>query len=170
MTTIDTPRHAETSATSENVISTLADLIQICRDGEEGFRQAAEHADDGNLRMDLLRYSQQRRRFVTELQQFQRNSGETEVDTKGSVAGTLHRTWIGIRDAVTSKYDDQAILDEAERGEDYAVAAYKKALEDSALPSDVQDVIRAQYAMVQEAHDHVKAMRDANQAVKDSAA
>ena len=31
---------------TDKVISTLNDLIQTCRNGEEGFREAAEHDED----------------------------------------------------------------------------------------------------------------------------
>ena len=56
--------------------------------------------------------------------------------------------------------DDGAILNEAERGEDSAKNAYKDALA-VALPDYIRQTVEKQYAGVQEAHDKVKALRDA---------
>ena len=39
----------------------------------------------------------------------------------GSVSGAVHRGWMNIKDAVAG-HDDKAIIAEAERGEDVAVA------------------------------------------------
>ena len=37
----------------------------------------------------------------------------------GSVAGALHRGWVDVKSMVTGK-DEEAVLNEAERGEDHA--------------------------------------------------
>ena len=73
----------------------------------------------------------------------------------------MHRAWINIKSAVSSR-DDHAILSECERGEDSAVAEYKKAMEGT-LPGPLADIVSRQYTDVKAAHDHVKAMRDASQ-------
>ena len=53
----------------------------------------------------------------------------------------------------------ERILEEAERGEDVAVKAYKDALAQD-LPSDLQSTVRLQYEQVQQAHNQVRALRD----------
>lgn len=57
--------------------------------------------------------------------------------------------------------DRHAILSEAERGEDAAKKAYKDALEHHDLPAPILEIITRQAAAIQEAHDEVKALRDA---------
>jgi len=74
------------------------------------------------------------------------------------VSASLHRGWIDIKSAITGK-DDHAILAEAERGEDVAVAAYQKALKES-LPAQAQTIVQQQAARVQQAHDTVRNLRD----------
>jgi uncharacterized protein (TIGR02284 family) len=44
---------------NEKVISTLNDLIETCRDGEKGFRTAAENVKGAELKTLFSRFSQQ---------------------------------------------------------------------------------------------------------------
>ena len=144
----------------EDILSLLHNLIGISRDGEEGFKQAAKHARSEKLKQVFSTYSRQRHDFVAQLQQLERRFGETKVDEGGSTTGSLHRAWIGLRTALTSE-DDQALLEEAERGEDAAKAAFQEAQRDFAeLPVDVRSTIAAQSAQVRQAHDDVRKMRD----------
>jgi uncharacterized protein (TIGR02284 family) len=157
---------ANTAATISNddVISTLNGLIETCKDGQEGFKQAAEGILNSQLKARFYEYSQQRSQFTGELQTLVRELGG-DPDNSGSVAGSLHRSWIDIKSIVTGQ-DEGAILNEAERGEDYAKSAYQKALEQN-LPANVYSVINNQYGAIKEAHNQVRAWRDAaNNAAK----
>lgn len=146
------------SITNDDVISTLNGLIETCRDGQEGFKQAAEGVERSDLKTLFYEYSQQRASFVGDLQSLVQTLGGDPENT-GSVAGSLHRGWINIKSVVTGK-DDGAILNECERGEDSAKSMYKEALEMS-LPAYIQQTLQQQYQSVQEAHDRVRALRDA---------
>lgn len=144
----------------EDTLHLLRNLIQISRDGEEGFKQAAEHARAEKLKQVFAEYSKQRHDFVSQLQHLEQQLGESEVDRHGSPTGSLHRAWIGLRTALTSQ-DDQALLEEAERGEDAAKAAYQEAQKSAhELPVDVRSAITAQAAQVRQAHDQVRNLRD----------
>jgi uncharacterized protein (TIGR02284 family) len=134
-------------------------LIETLKDGQEGFRQAAEGVKDPQLKSLFNEYSQQRSRFATELQSEAQSLGESEPETSSSAAGALHRAWINLKSAVT-RGDDHAILAECERGEDSAVEEFKKAL-DNGLSAPVQEILSRQYAQIKEAHDRVKGLRDA---------
>ena len=146
---------------SSEVIDVLSTLIEYARDGQEGFKHAAEHANSPELREFFMDCSNQRAQFVTELQSLQSLQGEDSPDNDGSMTGALHRAWIDIRSVVTQR-DDQATLEEAERGEDAAVSAYREALEeaDPPLPENVASVIRSQAALVKQTHDRVRELRD----------
>lgn len=148
----------DTSISNDDVISTLNGLIETCRDGQEGFKQAAEGVERSDLKTLFYEYSQQRASFVGDLQSLVQTLGGDPENT-GSMAGSLHRGWINIKSAVTGK-DDGAILSECERGEDSAMSMYKEALE-MTLPAYIQQTLQQQYQSVQEAHDRVKALRDA---------
>lgn len=137
--------------------SVLNNLIETCKDGEEGFRQASDGVQSADLRAVFNQYSRQRAEFAAELQAEVAKLG-AEPEKSGSVGGSLHRGWMNIKTAVTGK-DDQAILNEAERGEDAAVSAYKDALTKQ-LSTQLQSEVNRQYRQIQESHNHVRSLRD----------
>ena len=143
----------------KEIISVLDELIETLRDGQQGFRQAAESVSDPKLKSLFRDYSDQRSRFVTALQTEARKFGEKEPDNDSSAAGALHRGWINLKAAVTGG-DEDAILDECERAEDSAVEEFHKAAEDD-LPPALQEVILRQYAEIKAAHDRIRDLRDA---------
>lgn len=142
---------------NDNVISTLNGLIETCKDGQEGFRQAAEGVERSDLKSVFHEYAQQRAQFAGELQNLVRSLGGDPENT-GSLAGSVHRGWINIKSAVTGR-DESAILNECERGEDIAKSAYENALQED-LPANVSTVLQTQYNDVKTAHDRVRSLRD----------
>lgn len=149
---------------NSDVVSTLNELIETCKDGQEGFKQAAEGVERSDLKSLFFEFSQQRAHFAGELQELVQKLGE-KPETSGSTAGALHRDWINIKSAVTGK-DEKAVLNECERGEDSAKNTYKDALENP-LPNYIAEVVRNQYESIQMAHDRVKALRDSFEADTD---
>lgn len=141
-------------ADNDNAISVLNNLIETCKDGQNGFQTAAEGIQRSDIKSLFYQYSQQRAQFAGELQQEVRRLGG-DPEQSGSVAATLHRGWINIKSAVTGA-DENAVLAECERGEESAVSNYKDALADENLPTDVRAVVERQYAQVQEAHDRIR--------------
>ena len=135
--------------------SVLNDLIQTCKDGQQGFQEAANHVKDTNVRTMFLEFSQQRSRFAGELQQQVMSLGG-DPEKSGSTMGALHRGWIDFKAKVTGQ-SDAAAIHEAESGEDAAVKAYQKALEKT-LPNDVRDLIEGQYQSVRQAHARVRSL------------
>jgi uncharacterized protein (TIGR02284 family) len=74
----------------------------------------------------------------------------------GSITGSLHRGWMGLKAALTGD-DDRAILDECERGEESALAAYRAALGVD-MPAAVRTSVERQFAEVREAHQHIRGL------------
>jgi uncharacterized protein (TIGR02284 family) len=147
-----------TVADTSDVADTVNHLIQICRDGEHGFETAAKSVENNQtLQSELMQYSVQRHEFAEELQSALIQLGEQPAD-KGSIAGSLHRGWINLKQAVTS-HDALAVLAECERGEDAAVEAYREATM-SLLPAPVAGVVHSQYQSVMRVHDRIKMLRD----------
>ena len=143
---------------TKKTVETLNDLIETLRDGQHGYKTAAEDVEAPELAQMFNRYSEQRAEFVTELQTRVRSLG-ADVEETGSVAGSMHRGWINIKSALSTN-EPQAVLAEAERGEDAAVDAYEKALNNEDLDLATRDIITRQYQEVKSAHDKVKQLRD----------
>jgi uncharacterized protein (TIGR02284 family) len=141
---------------------TLNRLIATCRDGERGFRYAANHVRNSTVKALFLDIANQREQFAADiLPHAQRLGGASEAD--GSLAGALHRGWMTIKDAVAGQ-DDAAIIREADRGERSALAAYEDAL-DGMLPPGTRDLIERQCAGVRHSHNRVHALLMANVSV-----
>lgn len=146
----------------KEIISTVNNLIETLKDGEKGFKEAADAVTAPQLKSLFTEYSQQRSRFASELQTEARSLGEAEPETGGSAAGAMHRGWINLKSAITSK-EESAILAECERGEDSAVEAFEKGMRDD-LPSSLRDTVSRQYSAIKSAHDRVRNLRDATKA------
>lgn len=142
---------------TRDVISTLNGLIETCKDGEDGFRTCAENVRNAELKGVFMERSQHCAKSAEELQSEVRRLGGVP-ETQGSTLGALHRRWLNVKTAITSK-DEAAVLAECERGEDMAVVAYKDALAQD-LPSDVRKLIERQYQGAIANHDLVRGLRD----------
>lgn len=140
---------------TKEVISILNDLIETCKDGEEGFRTAAEHVKNPSLKSLFSEFSSQRSKFASELQvEVTRLGGEAQKS--GSISGAAHRGWLDIKSAITHG-SDSAIIAEAERGEDNAKKHYREAVS-KGLPGEVHAMVERQARTVQETHDKVRAL------------
>jgi uncharacterized protein (TIGR02284 family) len=151
---------------SNDVISTLNDLIETCKDGEQGFRTCAEDIKDAQMKSFFTTRAQSCAEAAAELQQEVRTLGG-KPETSSSISGALHRRWVDIKGLVTGK-DDEAILNECERGEDVAKRSYETALGKS-LPANIKTIVERQYNGVLKNHDQVKAMRNQVRAAKGNA-
>ena len=145
------------SGDRDDVIDTLNDLAECCKDGEYGFRACAEQAKRSDLKSIFLQRADDCRNGAQELYQQIRSLGG-DVDEGGSAAGAMHRGWVAVK-ATLSTYDDKAVLEECERGEDNAMARYRKALKHP-LPAGVKLVVERQMQGVQRNHDQIKMLRD----------
>lgn len=145
------------SGDRDDVIDALNDLAECCKDGEYGFRSCAEQAKRADLKSVFLQRADDCRGAAQELYEQIRGLGG-KVDEGGSAAGAMHRGWVAVK-ATLSTYDDKAVLEEAERGEDNAMARYRKALKQP-LPAGVKLIVERQLQGVQRNHDQVKMLRD----------
>lgn len=140
-----------------NVVSVLNDLVETSKDGEKGFRKAAEDAHDAQLKTLFLSRAEDCTRGARELQDAVQSLGG-KPETGGTVGGALHRGWIDVKSAVTDRSDHE-ILAECEKGEDVAKKNYHDALEKD-LPVDVRAIVERQYQGVLQNHDRVRDLRD----------
>jgi len=140
---------------NDQAVSTLNSLIETLKDGQEGFRAAAEGLTDPQTKAIFQQYARERAQMAQELQAEVRVLGG-DPEKAGSMSGSVHRGWINIKSAVTGK-DDGSIISEAERGEDVAKRAYEDALKAS-LPASAAALVSRQAVQVRAAHDKVRSL------------
>ena len=142
---------------NDDAIDHLNDLIETCKDGEEGFREAAGAIERADLKSLFAEFSLQRAQFAGVLQELVRSLGG-DPESRGSISGALHRGWIDLKSVLTG-HDEEAILNECERGEDSAKDNYTDALKKN-LPANILDIVQQQSQAILAAHNRVKALRD----------
>jgi uncharacterized protein (TIGR02284 family) len=140
-----------------DITEVINELIETSKDGEKGFALAAKDAKDPTLSAFFHDGEQSCRTAAAELQSEVAKLGDNP-ERGGSVKGALHRGWVSVRAAATSR-DDKAILEECERGEDYAKAKYSEALKLD-LPPPFRDIVERQYQGVVSNHDKVRDLRN----------
>lgn len=138
-----------------------AELIQTLEDGQHGFETAARRLRD-DQRSDVAtrfeQFARERGQMASELQAIAASYGD-EMDRRGTVAGALHRGWMGLKDALTGD-NPEAVINTAEQGEDHAIGQYRDALDEDLSP-EFRQVVTRQFAAVQRAHDYVRSLKHA---------
>ncbi len=139
------------------LISELQSIIRLLVDSEKGFTDAASNIENAEIASLFRSFVGERASMATDLQDVLGDSGN-EAPTTGTVVGTLHRTWLDLRSAISGQ-DSYAILSEAERGEDYIKGEYEKALR-MVWGDRIHSILSTQYLQIKTAHDRVRNLRD----------
>jgi uncharacterized protein (TIGR02284 family) len=151
---------------ASNDINTVVErLIEVGKDAERGFHEAAEYAQQARLKSFFAEQSMERARFVRELEdELSRMDepghsriGGRGIRERGSVAGAMQRAWMDLKASLGA--GDHGILTTVESAEDTAKHAYEEALR-APLPAPLEKLVRTQATSVRAAHDQVRAMRD----------
>ena len=133
-------------------------VIQVLHDSHKGFTDIGEHLKDPQAKSFFMEEAGKRHTFEHELKQA---VGSTE-DVGGTVAGPVHRAWGDLKANLGG--GDHTLLETAEQGEDVAKKAYEEALKSTDVSGPVRELLLRQQTHIRQAHDRVKAMRDAKAA------
>lgn len=140
---------------NDKVIEVLNDIIETLQDGVDGYRRAAQDTETATLKMLFQGYADQRMNFKTEVQSMVAQLGGKAENT-GSTAAKLHRGWIDLKSTLMGR-NDEAILEECENGDTFALKTYEQAQKDDLdLPANVRTLLQSQHAGVQEAYDRIR--------------
>jgi uncharacterized protein (TIGR02284 family) len=145
----------------EKEIDVINDLIKINNDRVAGFEKAGRDLEgaDAVLTSAFNKLSGESRQYAAELTDIAQQYGVEPADGT-STSGDLHRAWIDIKATFTGS-DLLAILNECERGEDAAKAAYRDALNpENELSAELLRVLQLQQRGIIEGHDLIKSLRD----------
>ncbi|HLV07110.1 MAG TPA: PA2169 family four-helix-bundle protein [Croceibacterium sp.] len=137
-------------------IKVLNDLIKTTLDSHKGFVDAAE--DTGSAHAQFFAQIPQERSQVASQMQAQVSALGGAPEDSSSVAAAAHRTFMDIKQAVMGQ-DDQAVINEVERGEDYIKAKYEAALRDEDLSPQTRQVVEQAYQSIRRGHDQASALK-----------
>ena len=133
----------------------LHHLIDVCKDGERGFRTAADHVSDKTLKSLFTDLATERKGFAEALlPHLQRLGGPP--DAEGTSAGRFHRQWMVLKGYVPGRHDHH-IVAEAERGEQAALDAYEDAL-NGMLPPTATELVEMQRDAIVTAVDRIRTL------------
>ena len=144
-------------ADQKYIVDALENLIEVARDGQNGYRDGAEHAKDPQLRKFLDSVSLARAKFAGDLESYAVRLGKSDVDRSGSMKGAIHRGWTDLKANLGG--GDDSILSSMETGDTYAKDHYEKYINDNKLPDDLQEIIRIQAQTIAGTLDRVRVMR-----------
>ncbi len=138
----------------KNAVKHLHELIEVCKEGERGYKEASEKVDFEDLKTILYRLSQQRALFKAELKEILIKDFGDEAKESDSILSKLHRGWMDFRAGLSGK-DTKAVLSECERGEKHAIEKYSSALEGS-LPDYIEEIVQKQFNMIKGTLSQIK--------------
>jgi uncharacterized protein (TIGR02284 family) len=144
---------------NDEVIATLNELIETCKDGEASYETCATDAAERHSKLQTMFADLQHGRAAaaTALQDLVRSSGG-QPRTDGSLSSAMHRGWVNLKTSIAGG-NDEAVLVECERGEDATLRKYSAAL-GLKLPAEVRTIVERQYTGVQVNHVQIKTLRD----------
>jgi uncharacterized protein (TIGR02284 family) len=142
---------------SEEIVSTLQDLIQINLDSANGFEEAAEKLPQQNFKVLFSEFASERRANAAALQQVVEFNDERPRE-EGSFLAAMHRAWLNVRAALNNN-DAGIILKEAERGEESIRRAYENAV-DSSAESPIHETLVEQQRVVVSGFNRLRALHE----------
>ena len=137
-------------------IVTLSELLAVARDGESGFITCAEHARADVLRQLFVTRASRHAVAAAELRGLIGQLGG-DPGMRGKIFSTNRRGWVTLPAALTQN-NDNALVDECERGEDHALEVYRNALDDY-LPEFVRQVVLRQFEGLMSVYDQIRVLR-----------
>ncbi len=139
-------------------IATLNTLTATLIDSVTGFEDAAANIEGSSRLQQLFRERASERRQVAEEMrgEVSRLGGNPEDD--GSFLGKTHQRFLDLKAAITGR-DEQAIINEVERGEDYLKEKFEVALKDDTLAPESRTVVERAYQSVRKGHDQISQLK-----------
>lgn len=149
--------------TNAQTIRTLNELIVVSRDSCKGFRVCAQRARNERLRELLLERARACEEAGEELQALVRSLGGEPAAADATVG--MRRRWMSVHTVLADSDDDfldETIVAECGRGEEYALEAYRNALDDH-LPDFVRYIVLRQFEGVMNNYDRIRFLESERQ-------
>lgn len=134
---------------SEEISNKLNELLIKNYDAEKGYLNAIDNVDSDRLKMFFKRRASERSEFAKELRTEILQYGEVPEDS-GSFKATMHRNWMTLKATFSSK-DEEAILEEAIKGEKASLEVYYDLSKERNLPPTIDALLAKHKKAIQSA-------------------
>ena len=124
---------------TEEISKKLNELLIKNYDAEKGYLNAVDNVENERLKMFFKRRASERSTFAKELRTEILRYGEIPEDS-GSFKGTMHRNWMSLKSTFSPNNED-AILEEAIRGEEASLKEYDNLINEKNLPPSIDELI-----------------------------
>ncbi|MEL4306600.1 ferritin-like domain-containing protein [Joostella sp. CR20] len=139
---------------TEEISGKINELLEKNYDAQKGFLNSSENVKNTNLKTYFKTKALEREKFSDELKREIISFGEKPTDS-GSITGNVHRAWMDIKSVVASN-DEEAILEEVQRGEEASLEDYNEVLNQTSLPQSTRAMLTRQRNAVQNSVNNAK--------------
>ena len=140
------------------VFSDLKELLELVNDGKEGYYTAAEATESPELKALFSKLSGERIVYAAELKEHIALHGAEADNKSGGILGGLHRTWLSIKGALTSK-DNSSLIETIVTGEKAVIAKYDELIADFADHADHMELLTNQREGIQTALAEIESQK-----------
>ncbi|HJU08666.1 MAG TPA: PA2169 family four-helix-bundle protein [Rhodanobacteraceae bacterium] len=141
-----------------NLIPTLQEIAQICRDGNAFYHDAAEKMQDDDLRVAVQEVGRIRGALCEDIHAWLRQKGE-EPSAGGTFYGTLHKLYADLR-ARLAIDSDRIYVAELEEAEDRLLHSLEQAIL-AVEPAKARAVLRQYMPAARAAHERMRMLKQA---------
>lgn len=132
---------------TEKISNKLNELLEKNYDAEKGYINSAENVDNTRLKIFFKNRASERSQFAKELRTEILSYGQIPEDA-GSFQGTMHRNWMSLK-SLFSGNDEEAILEEAIRGEKVSLEEYEDILKYDEFAPSTKKMLEEQHQRIQ---------------------
>ena len=143
----------------EKIEDRLKDLVTKNEDAIKGFEKAAKNAKEVGIKTYFEKKVVERMQFLRQLRAAATDLDLGSIEIDGSAAGAAHRTWMDVKAFFTGD-NDEAMLEEAVRGDKSAMNDYDKAIAETMVPHRIREIIKAQREKLQKDLETTEILED----------
>lgn len=148
--------------------TTLNTLIGTLLDSIEGYQESAQATENQQLAQRFQSRARERQQAVASLQAAVARLGGNPEDSSTTLGGA-HRVFLKLKEAVVGR-DDQTIINEVERGEDYLKGKFESALKNVDLAPEARAAVDEAWSSVREGHDEMSRLKHEMEGYREGAA
>ena len=145
-------------STTPKLADTLNELTLFVNDRIEGYRKAAHETKDAENLVYYRSLIQQSEQFVHELNSMAIGAGGAGEDST-TLKGKFYRGFMDAKALLTGR-NEQSLLDSNIYGEEWALKAYREALEGGELSEAARAAVQRQYEASQQTYEKLKVLKE----------